>query len=221
AIPATAIPIGFAALAAYAFAFIEFRGRDWLFIGTVSLMAVPIQLALIPLLTTWVNGAHLTIPFTEKTLTIFPDLNVNMHGATAAWLTQTGVTIPFAVFLLHNAFAALPRELLESARLDGADHMTTFRRVVVPLTAPAFMALAILQFLFAWNEYLIPSVMLSGSDPIHLPSAVRLANIVGEISSAGPGAAAATFVQIAVPLLVFFVLQRHIVRGLLTGSVNG
>jgi len=221
AIPATVIPLAFAGLAAYAFAFIEFRGREWLFIGTVSLMAVPFQVALIPLLTLWVHGAHLTIPFTARTLTVIPDLDVHMRGATAVWLTHTGFAIPFAIFLLHNAFASLPKTLLEAARIDGADHFTTFRRVVLPLTLPAFVSLAVLQFLFSWNDLFIASIMTSGSDPINLPSPVRLANIAGEVHSAGPQAAAATFVQIAVPVFVFFALQRHIVRGLLTGAVNG
>lgn len=221
AIPATVIPLALAGLAAYAYAFIEFRGREWLFIGTVSLMAVPFQVSLIPLLTLWVQGAHITIPFTARTLTVFPDLDVNMRGATGVWLTHTGFAIPFAVFLLHNAFARLPQSILESARIDGADHGTTFRHVVVPLTLPAFASLAILQFLFSWNDFLVAPIMMSGSDPIGLPSTVRLANIAGEVSSAGPEAAAGTFVQIAIPVTVFFALQRHIVRGLLTGAVNG
>ncbi|MGI9608588.1 MAG: carbohydrate ABC transporter permease [Acidimicrobiales bacterium] len=221
AIPATVIPLALAGLAAYAFAFIEFRGREWLFIGTVSLMAVPFQVALIPLLTLWVQGAHVTIPFTAKTLTVFPDLDVNMRGTMAVWLTHTGFAIPFAIFLLHNAFAQLPQSLLDTARIDGADHVTTFRHVVVPLTLPAFASLAILQFLFSWNDFLVASTMTSGADPINLPATVRLANIAGEVSSAGPEAAAGTFVQIAVPVIVFFALQRHIVRGLLAGSVNG
>lgn len=221
AIPATIIPITIGALAAYAFAFMHFKGREWLFIGTVTLLAVPLQIALIPLLSTFANGAHLTMPFSGRTLTIVPDLNINMRGTMAVWLTQTGFAIPFAVFLLHNAFTKLPQALLESARVDGADHMTVLWRLVLPLTLPAFASLAILQFLWSWNDFLIARTMTSGGDPVNLPATARLADLVGEISSAGPVAAAAMFVQAAVPLAVFFSLQRHIVRGLLAGSLNG
>lgn len=220
-IPATIIPIFLAALAAYGFAFIDFKARKWLFIGTISLIVVPIQVTLIPVLATYVHGAHLTIPFSDRTITVFPDLDVNMRGTTAVWLTQTGFALPFAIFLLHNAFTKLPQELIDSARIDGADHVAIFRRLVLPLTIPALMSLTILQFLWNWNDFLIPQIMTSGGDPRSLPTTVRLANLVGEPSSAGPVAAAGTFVQAAVPLLVFFALQRHIVRGLLAGAVNG
>lgn len=220
AIPATVLPVAFAALGAYAFVFIDFKGRDWFFIASVALLAVPVQMALIPLLSTFANGAHLTIPLTERTLTVVPDLNVNTRGAMAVWLTQTGFAIPFAIFLLHNAFTKVPVELIDAARIDGADHFTTFRRLVVPLTLPAFASLIILQFLWSWNDFLVARTMTSGGDPVNLPSAVRLANLAGEISSAGPVAAAGMFVQAAVPLLVFFGLQRHIARGISAGLVG-
>ena len=185
------------------------------------MMAVPFQMALIPLLTTYVNGAHATIPLTERTLVVIPDLDMNTRGGLAAWLTLTGFAIPFAVFVLHNAFVRLPRDLLDSARIDGADHVTVFVRLMLPLAAPALAAVAVLQFLWSWNDLLIPQVMTSGGDPINLPTSVRLANLVGSVGAAGPIGSAAAFVQAAVPLVVFFTLQRHIVRGLLAGAING
>lgn len=220
AVPATIVPILFGAFAAYGFAFIEFKGREWLFIASVALMAVPFQMTLIPLLTTFANGAHLTIPLTERTMTVVPDLNLNARGTVAVWLTQTGLAIPFAIFLLHSACTRVPLQLIEAARIDGADHMTIFWRLVLPLTMPAFAALAVLQFLWSWNDFLIARTMTSGGDPVNLPTTVRLADLVGEISSAGPVAAAAMLVQAAIPLAVFFAFQRQIVRGLLVGS-NG
>lgn len=220
-IPATVIPIALAAFAAYCFAFMSFRGRDWIFVGTVSMMAIPFQLTLIPLLTSFVSGAHLTIPLTQRTLTVFPDLSLNTHGAIAAWLPLTGFAIPFSVFVLHNSIVSLPRDIIDSARIDGAGHATIFWRLVIPLSIPALSSLAILQFLWSWNDFLIPQTMTSGGDPVDLPSTVRLAHLAGTISSAGPVGSAAALVQVAIPLLVFFGLQRHIVRGLLVGSING
>jgi len=216
-VPATVLPIALAATASYAFVFLSFRGRSELFVATVALIALPVQTAMIPLLATFANGAHLTMPLTDRTVTLVPDMDVNLGGA-AAWLTQTGFALPFAIFLLHNAFSEVPREFVDSARVDGASHMDVLTRIVVPLSAPAIAALGVLQFLWAWNEYLIPQVMMSGADPIHLPATVRLASIVGEPSGAGPVAAAAVMAQAFVPLAVFVVLQRHIVRGLVRGS---
>jgi ABC-type glycerol-3-phosphate transport system permease component len=119
ALPATIIPIAFAAFAAYAFAWIEFKHRQGLFIGTVALLAVPLQVALIPLLLMYVNGAHWTIPWFDKTITIFPDLNL-AGTTTAVWLTHTAFAMPFAIFLLHNYISTLPKDIFESARIDGA-----------------------------------------------------------------------------------------------------
>lgn len=218
-LPSTVVPVLLAAAAAYAFAFLDFRGREKLFVSTVSLMALPVQMTLIPLLTTFVHGAHLTFPLTDRTVTLMPDLDLQ-QGAAAAWLAQAAFALPFAIFLLHNTFAALPRELLDAARIDGADHLAAFLRIVVPLSIPAIASLAVLQFIWSWNELLIPQVLMSGADPVHLPTTVRLASIVGEPSGAGPTAAAAVLVQATVPLLVFFALQRHIVRGLLTGATG-
>ena len=125
ALPATIIPIGIAAFAAYAFAWIDFKGRQPMFIATVSLLAIPLQVALVPLLRLFNFGAHLTIPWLDKTLTVFP--NIGIAGTTnAVWLSHTAFGMPFAIFLLHNYISSLPRDLFEAARIDGADHFRIF-----------------------------------------------------------------------------------------------
>jgi len=221
AIPATIIPIAFAAFAAYAFAWIDFKGRAWLFVGTISLLAIPLQVALIPLLSTYVGGAHVSIWFTDRTLTLIPDLDLNTQGSIAVWLTHTGFAMPFAVFLLHNYITELPGEIFESARLDGASHFTIFWRIVLPLSVPALAAFAIFQFLWTWNDFLIAVTMLSGGNPIDLPTTVRIANLAGDFGRLEHLLPAGAFVQAFVPLVVFFSLQRYFVRGLLAGSVKG
>lgn len=221
AIPATIIPIAFAAFAAYAFAWIDFKGREWLFIATVSLLAVPLQVALIPLLQTYVGGAHFSIPFTERTLTLVPDLDLNTRGSIAVWLTHTGFAMPFSIFLLHNYISELPREIFESARLDGAGHLEMFRRIVLPLSIPALAAFAIFQFLWTWNDFLIAVTMLSGGDPIDLPTTVKISSLAGDFGTNEHLLTAGAFVQAFFPLVVFFSLQRYFVRGLLAGSVKG
>jgi len=220
AIPATIIPIAIAAFAAYAFAWIDFKGRKVLFIATVSLLSIPLQVALIPLLRTYVGGAHMTIPFSERTLTLIPDLD--LAGSTwAVVLTHTGFAMPFSIFLLHNYISQLPKELFESARVDGADHFKTFVRLVLPLSIPALAAFAIFQFLWTWNDYLIAATMLSGGDPSVLPTTMRIANLAGDFGRTEHLLTAGAFVQAFVPLVVFFSLQRYFVRGLLAGSVKG
>ncbi len=222
AIPATVIPIAFAAFAAYAFAWIDFRGREWLFIGTISLLAIPLQVALIPLLTTYVGGAHLSLaPFADRTITLIPDLDLNTRGSIAVWLTHTGFAMPFSIFLLHNYITELPSEIFESARLDGATHFTIFWRIVLPLSVPALAAFAIFQFLWTWNDFLIAVTMLSGGNPIDLPTTVRIANLAGDFGRNEHLLSAGAFVQAFVPLVVFFSLQRYFVKGLLAGSVKG
>lgn len=221
AIPATIIPIAIASFAAYGFAWIDFKGREWLFIGTISLLAIPLQVALIPLLQTYVGGAHLTLPFTEKTMTLIPDLDLNTRGSIAVWLTHTGFAMPFSIFLLHNYISDLPKEVMESARIDGASHFTIFWRLVLPLSVPALAAFAIFQFLWTWNDFLIALTMLSGGNPIDLPTTVRIANLAGDFGRNEHLLPAGAFVQAFVPLVVFFSLQRYFVRGLLAGSVKG
>lgn len=218
-IPATIIPIAIAAFAAYAFAWIDFKGRQGIFIGVVSLLAIPNQTALLPLLQTYAGGAHWTIWGTDKTVTLLPD--VGLQGtSTAIWISHTVFAMPFAIFLLHNYIKGLPKDIFESARIDGADHFTIFWRLVLPLSIPVLAAFAIFQFLWTWNDLLIATVMGDAGGEIS-PMTVRIAALTGEFGRNEHLLTAGAFVQAAVPLLVFFSLQRFFVRGILAGSVKG
>ncbi|OWY62242.1 sugar ABC transporter permease, partial [cyanobacterium TDX16] len=152
AIPGTVVPVALAAAAAYAFAWMKFPGRAWLFIVTVTLMAIPLQMALVPLQQLYSGGAHLTLFGT--TFIVFPDLGLN-NTAAAVWLAHTAFGLPLAIFLLHNYIAALPKDVFEAARIDGATHFDVFWRLVLPLAKPALAAFAIFQFLWVWNDYLL------------------------------------------------------------------
>jgi alpha-glucoside transport system permease protein len=219
-LPGTIIPIAFAAFAAYAFAWMDFKGRHWWFIGTVALLAVPLQMSLVPLLQLWVGGAHLTV-FGE-TFTFFPDLDLQ-GTTTAVWLAHIGFGLPLATFLLHNYIAALPRDLFEAARIDGADHPTIFWRLVLPLSVPALASFAIFQFLWVWNDFLVAQTFLGtgGQGAQNAPLTVQLSTLPGSYGTAWHLLTAAAFVSMALPIAVFFSLQRFFVRGLLAGSVKG
>jgi alpha-glucoside transport system permease protein len=218
-IPATVIPIAIAAFAAYAFAWIEFKGREWTFVITVSLLAIPLQTALIPLLRLYATGGQWTLPFFDKTMRLFPDLDL-AGTVTAVWLTHTGFALPFAIFLLHNYISGLPKDVFESAFIDGADHFKIFWKLVLPLSMPVLAAFTIFQFLWTWNDYLIALTMIgSGTDA--LPITVALASIAGEFGQREHLLSAAAFISTVLPLVVFFALQRYFVRGVLAGSVKG
>jgi len=219
AIPATIIPIAIAAFAAYAFAWMEFKGREWLFIATVALLAIPLQTSLIPLLQLFAGGGHWTIPLLGKTITFFPDWNL-AGTVTAVWLTHTGFGLPFAIFLLHNYISGLPKDVFESARIDGADHFTFFWRLVVPLSVPVLAAFAIFQFLWTYNDYLIALTMIGGNGSAW-PVTIRIASLAGEFGTREHLLAAGAFISTVLPLIVFFSLQRFFVRGILAGSVKG
>jgi alpha-glucoside transport system permease protein len=220
ALPATVIPIAMAAFAAYAFAWIDFKGREWLFIGTVSLLAVPLQTALIPLLQLYSGGAHQTLPLIGKTITVFPDLSL-AGSVTAVWLTHSGFAMPLAIFLLHNFISGLPKDIFESARIDGADHFQIFVRLVLPLSVPVLAAFAIFQFLWTWNDYLIALTMIGPSAPQSMPATVVIASLAGDFGQFEHLLTAGAFVQAFFPIVVFFALQRYFVRGILAGSVKG
>jgi alpha-glucoside transport system permease protein len=211
------IPIALAAIAAYAFAWMDFKGRSWLFIGVVAMMAVPLQMSLIPLLQLYTGGAHMTVG--GETLTLFPDLDL-AGSTTAVWLTHVGFGLPLAIFLLHNYIASLPKDVFEAARIDGAEHPQIFWRLVVPLSVPALASFAIFQFLWVWNDYLVALTFVGGSLE-DAPMTVRLATLSGSRGQDWHLLTAAAFVSVAVPLIVFFSLQRYFVRGLLAGSVKG
>ena len=220
AIPATIIPIAIAAFAAYGFAWIDFQGRKWLFIGTVALLAIPLQVALIPLLQLYVGGAHITLPIIDKTITLFPDLDL-AGTTTAVWLTHIGFAMPFAIFLLHNYITGLPKDLFEAARIDGADHFTIFWRLVLPLSVPVLAAFAIFQFLWTWNDYLVANTMIGDNPDDAADDGAASPTWPATSDATSTSCPAAAFVQAFVPIVVFFALQRYFVRGILAGSVKG
>jgi len=201
AIPSTVIPILIAAFAAYAFAWMNFPGRRWMFILVVALLVVPLQIALVPILRDYkqlqLNGTFLAI-----------------------WLAHTGFGLALATYLLYNYISTLPREMLESAFIDGASHFTVFTRLVLPLSVPALASFAIFQFLWVWNDYLVALIFLGGDPRFELVTQ-RMAAIVGSRGSEWHLLTAGAFVSMVLPLVVFFSLQRYFVRGMMAGSVKG
>ena len=200
-IPATIIPIMIAAFAAYAFAWMEFPGRNILFVSVVGLLVVPLQATLIPVLRIY---NHLDLSGT------FPGI----------WLAHTGYGLPFSIYLLRNFFGTLPHEMLESAYLDGATGFTAFFRLVLPLSVPALASLTIFQFLFVWNDLLVALVYLGGF-PSVAPMTVTISNLVNSLGGGWQLLTAAAFIAMALPLLIFITLQHYFVGGLLAGSVKG
>ncbi len=200
-IPATVIPITLAAFAAYAFAWMEFPGRRLLFAVVVGLLVVPLQMTLVPLLQAY-NDLGLTGTFL------------------GIWLAHTGFGLPLAIYLLYNFIAQLPRDILESAAIDGASHFTAFTRLVIPLSLPALAAFAIFQFLWVWNDLLVALIFLGTDSQVAVLTA-RLNELVGSRGQDWYLLTAGAFVTMVVPLVVFLSLQRFFVRGLLSGSVKG
>ncbi|WP_370326887.1 carbohydrate ABC transporter permease [Euzebya sp.] len=212
-VPAVAIPLGVAAFAAYAFSWMEFKGRQVLFVLVVALLVVPLHLALIPILRLYTGGAHI------GTFTIFPDLDL-VGSFPALWLAHTGFGLPLAVYLLRNYIGSLPSEVIESAKVDGASHMQIFTRLIVPLSVPALAAFATLQFLWVWNDFLVALVFLGGTPEVRVLT-VALADLQGARGQFEYILPAAAFVSMALPMVVFFALQRFFVRGLTAGAVKG
>ena len=210
-IPATLIPTAIAAFAAYAFAWMKFWGRNWIFLALVGLLAVPLQLTFIPLLTLAVKlglNSGNTLP---------GGLNA---GFLAVWIAHTGYGLPFAIYLLANFFRVLPTDLFESAEIDGAGPVTVFFRLVLPLSVPALASLVIFQFIWVWNDLLVALIYVGGTPEV-APLTVTLTNLVGSLGQHREYLTAAAFVSMVVPLIVFFSLQRYFVRGILAGSVKG
>ncbi len=212
-IPATVIPITIAAFAAYAFAWMDFRGRQWMFVAVVGLLVVPLQMALIPILRLYTSGAHL------GSITIFPDLDLN-GTYMAVWLAHTGFGLPLAVYLLRNYIGSLSSSLIESAKIDGADHFTIFWRLIMPLSVPALASFAIFQFLWVWNDFLVALVFLGGTPDVRVLTQA-LAELNGSRGEAWHLLTAGAFITMVLPLTVFLSLQRYFVRGLTAGSVKG
>ena len=209
-IPAVIIPVTIAAFAAYAFAWMKFPGRDWIFLALVGLLAVPLQLTFIPVTTEFVK-----IGFTPDKLTA-----IGLPPFIPLWLAHAGYGLPFSIYLLSNFFRALPSDLFESAEIDGAGMLTVFFRIVVPLSVPAIASLVIFQFLWVWNDLLVALIYVGGT-PNVAPVTVSLVNLVGSYGQNYQLLTAAAFFSMIVPLVVFLSLQRYFVRGILAGSVKG
>ncbi|MFZ0529161.1 MAG: carbohydrate ABC transporter permease [Propionicimonas sp.] len=198
-IPAVIIPIMLALLAAYAFAWIDFKGRDFLFAFVFALQVVPIQVTLVPLLTQYVQWGLANTFWT-------------------VWLSHTIFGLPLAIFLLHNFMKEIPRSLIEAARVDGAGHVRVFFQVLMPLLVPAIASFAIFQFLWVWNDLL---VALTFAAPQYMPITAVIAGLAGSFGSKWHLLSAGAFISMFVPLIVFLSLQRYFVRGLLAGGVKG
>ena len=194
---ATAIPIVVAALAGYAFAWLEFPGRDWLFLVVVALLVVPIQMALIPI------------------FSLYNDLGI-FDTILSLVLVHTAFGLPFAIFLLRNFFIGIPKDLIEAARIDGASEVRIFVRLILPLGLPAIASLAIFQFLWVWNDLLVALTFGQETQPITVAIFSQLRQFGANIELIAPAA----FLSLAIPLAVFFAFQRYFVQGLLAGSVK-
>ena len=206
AVPSTVIPILIAAFAAYALAWMKFPGRALIIAVIVGLLVVPLQMSLIPLLKLY-NGIGTIFGVPSKTYL-------------GIWLAHTGFGLPLAIYLLRNYMAGLPREVMESARVDGASDFEIFVKIVLPLSFPALASFAIFQFLWTWNDLLVAMVFLgTGNESLVLTG--RLVNLLGSRGGNWEILTASAFITIVVPLCVFFALQRFLVRGLLAGSVKG
>ena len=199
-LPATFIPIMIAAFAAYAFTFMKFPFRDTLFVLIISLLIVPNQVAFVPLLKLY-GSLHLTGTFA------------------AAWLAHAGFGMSLAIYILRNYMSTLPKEIIESAKVDGASHFTTFWRLIVPMSIPALASFAIFQFLWVWNDFLVALVFVGSGDS--QPLTIALSQLVGQQGQGWQLITAGGFFTMIVPLAVFLSLQRFFIRGLTAGSVKG
>jgi len=190
-----------AAYAAYAFAWMRFPGRELLFTIVVGSLVIPLQMTLVPV------------------LRLFTELNL-VGTYPAIWMAHTGYGLPFAIYLLRNFIGALPSDLLEAAAIDGADPLTVFFRLILPLSVPAIASLAIFQFLWVWNDLLVALIYVGGR-PSVAPMTVTVSNLVNSLGQNWQLLTAAAFISMSVPLVVFFTLQRYFVRGILAGAVKG
>lgn len=206
ALPATIIPTLIAAFAAYAFSWMNFPGRKQLFFVVVGLMVVPLQMSLIPLLRMYNELGQIA--------------GIETRSYLGVWLVHSAFGLPLAIYLLRNYIAALPREIIDCARLDGASSFQIFWSVVLPLSVPALASFAIFQFLWVWNDYLVALIFL-GAQPDRILLTVKLMNLLGCTGYNWEILTASAFVSFALPLAVFFSLQRYFVRGLLASSVRG
>lgn len=197
-VPATLLVIIIAALAAYAFAWLDFTGRQWMFALLIGLQIVPLQMSLVP-----IAQLYVTLGIQSSFLGI--------------WLFHVGFGLPYAIYLIRNFIGGLPREIFESAYLDGANHWTAFRRLALPLSMPAIASLGIFQFIWVWNDFLVAKIFLS----THPVLTVQITNLIDPRGQNWHILTGAAFLSFIVPMIVFFVFQKSFVRGLLAGSVKG
>ncbi len=200
-IPGTLLPIAIGSFAAYAFAWMKFPGRDFLFFLIVAMLVIPNQIALIPIFALF-TGIGLTGQYAS------------------VWIVHTAFGLPFAIFLLRNFFGALPKDLIESAHIDGASSWRVYWNLILPLSVPALASLVIFQFMWVWNDLLIALIFLGGAVD-KAPLTLTVANLVGSYGEQYQLLTAAAFISMALPLVVFFALQRYFIRGILAGSVKG
>ncbi|HEY8426039.1 MAG TPA: carbohydrate ABC transporter permease [Limnochordales bacterium] len=201
ALPATVLPILVASFAAFAFAWLDFPGRQALFLTVVAFLVVPLQMTFIPV------------------LRIYNQLGL-AGSLVGIWLAHTGYGLPFAVYLMRNFFGSLPAELFESAYIDGASPLSAFFRLALPMSTPALASLGIFQFLWVWNDLLVALIYLGGGSAT-APLTLKLSSLVGSYGQDWHVLTAAAFVSMIVPVVVFFALQRYFVRGILAGAVKG
>ena len=221
-IPATIIPITIAAFAAYAFAWMQFPGRDWLFVIVVSLMVVPTQLAFLPILqgfsgiASWATALNQWLTDCELT----DSCQVASKSFASLWITHTAFGLPLAIYLLRNYIVGLPKELLQSARIDGASHLQIFTRIIVPLSVPALASFSIFQFLWVWND-LIVALYIGPNNSSDLVFPIRLQKQLGTFKDQLHLLNASAVISMIVPVVVFLSMQRYFIRGLLAGSIKG
>lgn len=203
-LPATILPLLFAAYAAYGFTFLKFRGREFIFSILIGLLVIPIQAALVPIL-------KMFLSFTEAT-------GIKLSGQfAAAWFVHSAFAMPLAVYILRNYMMSIPTALIEAARVDGASNYKIFWRLVLPISVPALASFAIFQFLWVWNDYLIAFVYIGNENPV---LTYTLLSMLGQYGEGWQTVAAGSFVSMALPLLIFFSLQRYFIRGLTAGAVK-
>jgi alpha-glucoside transport system permease protein len=203
-VPATILPLMLAANAAYAFTFLNFKGKEAIFATLVGLMVVPLPAALIPVLRTMVD--------------IQRDLDIQLTGTYAsAWLVHSAFSMPLAVYIIRNYMLTIPTSLVEAARIDGASYYQIFWRLILPLSMPAIASFGIFQFLWVWNDYLIAFIFVGRENPV---LTYELLKLLGQYGEGWQDVAAGAFISLIVPLLVFFGLQRYFIRGLTSGSVK-
>jgi alpha-glucoside transport system permease protein len=204
-VPATILPLMIAANAAYAFTFLKFRGKEFFFATLVALMVIPVQSSLIPVLRGMV--------WVQRTF------DIQLTGTyVSAWLVHSAFAMPLAIYTLRNYMMTLPVSLIEAAKVDGASFYQIFWRLVLPMSAPAIASFAIFQFLWVWNDYLIAFIFVGEQKSVMTYQLLRL---LGQYGQGWRDVAAGSFISLIIPLIVFFSLQRYIVRGLLAGSVKG